>query len=112
MHLFRQRRQFLLIGLFRLLFAREPDASEACALAGRPGRYDQSKPLHLLARGNVLVVKVGAVGDFERNGAKPAKTAIDGVLALAKSLLDVRPVASTTERLLVSQRRLLHDYCF
>src|SRR5580658_9461875 len=102
MQLFRRGHQFLLFGLFRLLVGREPDATKTCALAGRPRRDNQGKLLHLLARGNVLAVKVGAVGDFERNGAKPAKTAKDGLLALAKSLLDVRPVTSTAKRLLVS----------
>jgi hypothetical protein len=88
--------------LFRFLFARESYAGETAGLPRRFRGNDQGDVLHLLARGHILVVEIRTVRDFERDGAKSAEAAEDRLLVLAKTLLDVRPVAGVAERLFVS----------
>ena len=74
--------QFLLV---RFLLTREANPGKAPALAGRLGRNDQGDLLHLLSRGHVLVAKIRAVRNLERDSTKFGEAAVKGLLALAKA---------------------------
>ena len=73
--------------------------SKSNPLARRFPRDDESNVLHLLTRRHHAVADVRAVRHFKRDRAKLAEAAGDRLLAFAKPLLSVCPVARAAKRL-------------